>query len=1298
MSAIFPRIRISIDRGGTFTDVYAEIDRLSNEGNESILIEKHVLKLLSEDPHNYSDAPTEAIRRILHIALGEELSPDHPLDTTHIQYIRMGTTIATNALLERKGNPCALIVTEGLGDILSIGNQARPNLFDLKVKKRPPLCCISLEAEERVILDKEDNVYRRHTDHLQLPVKVRRELDKESLATKLKELRKTGLQSLAVALMHSYVFKDHERQVRELAFQHGFKHVSLSSELTPMIKIVPRAFTATVDAYLTPLIKNYINKLRSGFVDHLRNVDVQFMQSDGGLCNIDQFSGYQAILSGPAGGVVGYAKSFYGSGENMNTSRPLIGFDMGGTSTDVSRYSGHFEYIFETETAGVTIQAPQLDINTVAAGGGSRLFYRNGMFYVGPESAGAHPGPVCYRKGGYLTVTDANLMLGRIESSLFPHIFGKNADQSLDEVATRRAFAELTSVINADLRSMNEPEMTPEDVAEGFLKVANEAMCRPIRELTEAKGHDVRKHSLACFGGAGGQHACAIARALGIETVFVHRYSGILSAYGIALADSVVEVQEPLEVSYSEESAREQALLLLLKLKSSVREALRERGFGDASIRFELYVDLRYEGTDFGIMVQCPVSHETCPEEVNFADLFQEQYSIEHGFCIPNRPLIIDNVRVRGLGNVNATHSLKNKSAVGTYDLFVHGIQINEKFVGKSIPVLTTTCYFGDSDGWIDSEVWRMADLPTGRAVLPGPCLIVDTEAGNTIVIEPNSTAYVSSDGNLLIRVRPYKKSPAVPLKATAKLIDQVDHVKLSIYAHRFMSIAEQMGRTLQRTSVSTNIKERLDFSCALFDEMGGLVANAPHVPVHLGSMQDTVRKQINTLGDSWVEDEVILTNHPRAGGSHLPDITVITPVYYDRKPVFYVASRGHHADIGGATPGSMPPFSRTLADEGLAIRSMRIVRNGFFRESELSNLLQEAGCRCLEDVISDVKAQIAANKKGISLVRDLIESEGLMTVQSYMQHIQTAAKHAVQALLREFSHIMTTEEIPFVSFVDYMDDGTPIKLKIRLDRSQGSACFDFSGTGPESEGNTNAPEAVTRSAVIYALRCLVDEDIPLNQGCLDPITIVIPENSILSPSENAAVVGGNVLTSQRVTDVILGAFGACAASQGCMNNLTFGDATMGYYETIGGGSGAGPGWHGASGVQTHMTNTRITDPEIIERRYPVIVREFSLRKGSGGVGRWSGGDGLVRALEFTKTMTISVLSERRKYSPWGCRGGGYASPGVNEIVRKDGSVANLGSKNSVEVHSGDVVRIQTPGGGGFGKASEPLEKRAWET
>lgn len=1281
-----PRVRVAIDRGGTFTDIYAEIDRQHLTSPDEITTDFHVLKLLSVDPQNYPDAPIEGIRRVLQLARPEELERDHPLDTSHIQWIRMGTTVATNALLERDGEPCALVTTEGLKDMLAIGNQARPDIFDLKVKKMPVLYKASIEAEERVRVTK-CNDPQHPTRTLQSSVKVHKELNKEKLCKELQLLRDEGINSLAVALMHSYAFKDHERIVRDVALDLGFSHVSLSSELTPMVRIVPRGFTATVDAYLTPKIREYIGTFKSGFRDGLDGVDVQFMQSDGGLCNIDSFCGYISILSGPAGGVVGYARACYGyerlapEADPAAHAMPVIGFDMGGTSTDVSRYSGRLEHVFETETAGVTIQAPQLDINTVAAGGGSRLFYRNGMFYVGPESAGAHPGPVCYRKGGHLTITDANLLLGRIVPEMFPHIFGENADQPLDVDATKVAFEELTFMINKELKHAGEREMSPEAVAHGFIRVANETMCRPIRQLTEAKGHDVREHALSCFGGAGGQHACAIARALGIETIFVHKYSGVLSAYGIALADSVVEIQEPLDISYADIPARAHALDILEGLRSEAFESLNRRNLRVESIRFELYLNLRYEGTDFGIMVPCPEGMNNRVGEVEFDKLFVSEYTREHGFNIPGRNILVDDVRVRALGSSLSAEGSPHgsPSKVHVAKISFDAVGRPEQKVGAAAPALRSRCYLPQDGGWTAVDVWRSRDLPLGTTVLPGPCIVIDTDAGITIVVDSGCVARIGSDGNILINV----------LRKEAlgeRTIDEgIDHVKLSIFAHRFMGIAEQMGRTLQRTAISTNIKERLDFSCALFDETGGLVANAPHVPVHLGAMQDAVRYQIRKLGDSWKEGEVLLSNHPVAGGTHLPDITVITPVYYNGNVVFYVASRGHHADIGGVTPGSMPPFSKELREEGLAVMSMKLVQKELFKENELVHLLQEAGCRCIRDVISDLRAQVAANNKGINLVTELIAGQGLETVQAYMHHIQEAASNAVRSMLKEIAQNHNQDECSVLQFADKMDDGTQIKLTLRIDAKEGVAVFDFSESGPEVRGNTNAPRAITSSAIIYALRCLVDLDIPLNQGCLDPITIQLADKSILSPTPTAAVVGGNVLTSQRITDIVLGAFHACAASQGCMNNLTFGDSTMGYYETIGGGSGAGPTWHGTSGIQVHMTNTRITDPEILERRYPIVLRHFGYRHGSGGAGKYRGGDGLVRRIEFTKPMMVSVLTERRNFAPWGLNGGASGAKGSNEVKRAGGSVETLGGKNSIDVRAGDVVSILTPGGGGFG-------------
>lgn len=1280
---MYPLVRIAIDRGGTFTDIYAQIVRPNDDDPSKPNIEEHVLKLLSEDPQNYQDAPTEGIRRVLRLATSDLFPPGEPIDTKHIHSIRMGTTIATNALLERKGQPCAFVTTMGLKNLLEIGNQSRPDLFDLKVSKPSVLYEKVLEAHERVILDKTTTPPT---------IKVRTKLDEERLIKDLQKVRQSGISSLAVALMHSYMFPEHERQVRKIALSLGFTNVSLSSELTPMVKIVPRGFTATVDAYLTPKLRDYVSKFKHAFADNLQQTDVQFMQSDGGLCDIDSFFGFISILSGPAGGVVGYARTAYKFEKKAPEASesvaplPVIGFDMGGTSTDVSRYAGRFEHVFETSTAGVTIQAPQLDVNTVAAGGGSRLFFRTGLFYVGPESAGAHPGPVCYRKGGHLTVTDANLLLGRIEPALFPHIFGPNADQPLDVDATRAAFDSLTAEINQHMREAGEAEMTPEIVADGFIRVANETMCRPIRQLTEAKGHDVRDHCLACFGGAGGQHACEIARSLGISTVFIHRFSGVLSAYGIALADSVVEAQEPVDVPYESEDGRANALSMVKALRKKCEDTLHSRRFEDSDITYELYLHLRYDGTDFGIMVLCPSQMNERLDEVDFAQLFTTEYAREHGFSIPSRTIVIDDVRVRALGTARSIEVLDDDVKLPSIQKDGNGNVV--KIIGSATPAMNSKCFSKEAGGWVPMEVWRIHDLPRGEAVLPGPCMIVDSEVGNTVVVDPGCLGRIASDGNILINVAQFSANADDSKKSVEA--QHVDPIKLSIYSNRFMGIAEQMGRTLQRTSISTNIKERLDFSCALFDETGGLVANAPHVPVHLGAMQDAVRYQIRTLGEDWHKGEVILSNHPQAGGSHLPDITVITPVYHEDRVVFYVASRGHHADIGGITPGSMPPFSKLLSDEGVAIRSMKIVKDGLFQEDDILQRLQDAGCRCIRDVISDLRAQVAANQKGIVLVSELISMQGLNPVISYMHHIQNAAAQAVRHMLRTIASNQKAlnndgSQFTTVEFKDAMDDGTMIKLKLTIDETNGSAVFNFEGTGKEVEGNTNAPPAVTSSAIIYALRCLVNEEIPLNQGCIEPIKTVVPEGSILRPSADVAVVGGNVLTSQRVTDVVLGAFGACAASQGCMNNLTFGDATMGYYETLGGGAGAGKGWNGSSGVQTHMTNTRITDAEILERRYPVIVQQFHLREGSGGKGQWNGGDGLVRALEFTKPMTVSLLTERRTMRPWGLQGGADGLAGHNQVRRADGTVQDIGGKGSFDVNHGDVVSVRTPGGGGYG-------------
>uniref|UniRef100_A0A673B8F0 5-oxoprolinase, ATP-hydrolysing n=1 Tax=Sphaeramia orbicularis TaxID=375764 RepID=A0A673B8F0_9TELE len=1222
----------AIDRGGTFTDVFARLP----DGRE------RVLKLLSRDPQNYKDAPTEGIRRVLEEETGKACPRDQPVDTSLIGWIRMGTTVATNALLEREGEKTALLVTKGFKDLLHIGTQARPKLFDLEVAMPEVLYEEVIEVDERVVL---------RQDGCQLPKKdpkcstgdsleVWKQLDLEQVEKDLRAVLSRGITSLAVLLLHSYTWSDHEKAVGSLARRLGFTQVSLSSEVMPMVRAVPRGYTVCADAYLTPKIHQYLKGFTSGFKDSLKDVDVLFMQSDGGLTPMEQFCGSRAVLSGPAGGVVGYAVTSY----NQMEKKPVIGFDMGGTSTDVSRYAGQYEHVFEATTAGVTLQAPQLDINTVAAGGGSRLFFRSGMFVVGPESAGAHPGPACYRKGGPLTVTDANLALGRLLPSFFPKIFGPGENEPLSLEETMKHFHRLTQEINSFLTVPNsQSEMSVEEVAMGFIRVANEAMCRPIRALTQAKGHDTSKHVLACFGGAGGQHACAIARALGMKTVFIHKYSGVLSAYGLALADVVEEVQEPCSLRYEPRSFTELDKRVEL-LSKRCHDTLCGHGF-TRSITTEVFLHMRYEGTDCALMVTAagyPSNAQSC-RGGDFRSAFTKRYLKEFGFIIPDRTIMVDDIRVRGCGK-SGIKSL-NKTMTG------HG--------------KVTKCYF--EDGYLDTSVYLWEELPCGHSI-PGPAIIIDKNS--TILVEPCCEAHLTEGGDVCV---------AVGSDPHCALGTELNTVQLSIFSHRFMSIAEQMGRVLQRTSISTNIKERLDFSCAVFGPDGGLVSNAPHIPVHLGAMQETVQYQIKALGDKLKKGDVILSNHPCAGGSHLPDLTVITPVFREgiSGPVFFVASRGHHADIGGITPGSMPPHSTSLQQEGAVFTSFKLVTGGVFQEEAVTEALmapaQYPGCsgtRNLHDNLSDLRAQVAANQRGSQLVGELIDSYGLAVVQAYMGYIQSNAELAVRDMLRDFARRRRQQTGSLeVESEDFMDDGTPIKLRVQINEAEGSAVFDFTGTGTEVWGNCNAPRAITLSALIYCLRCMVGQDIPLNQGCLTPIKVIIPPGSILQPSMNAAVVGGNVLTSQRVVDVIFKAFEVCAASQGCMNNISFGSERVGYYETVAGGAGAGPGWNGRSGVHSHMTNTRITDPEILEKRYPVILEQFSLRQNSGGAGKYYGGDGVIRKLLFRNNVVLSVLTERRSTRPYGLQGGEDGAAGLNQLHRADGRVLNLGAKTSVTLH-----------------------------
>ncbi|KAL4805926.1 5-oxoprolinase [Aspergillus unguis] len=1266
-------IRIAIDRGGTFTDVWASLP------NQPDI----VLKLLSVDPANYADAPTEGIRRVLSISTGTTIPRGVPLPKTSLESIRMGTTVATNALLERKGTRHAFLVTKGFRDLLQIGYQSRPRLFDLEIVKAEVLYSAVREVDERVTIegfDEDDDPESIFNKGVEVPgvleraesgdmVRILKPLDEHSVRETLKELRAEGSDTLAVCLTHSHIFPAHEQRIQELALEEGFSHISLSSAVAAkMIKMVPRGSSSSADAYLTPEIKRYLASFAAGFEGGtLDGVRCDFMQSDGGLVSHHRFSGLRGILSGPAGGVVGYARTCY----DAASKTPVVGFDMGGTSTDVSRYGGHFEHVFESTTAGVTIQSPQLDINTVAAGGGSILFWRNGLFVVGPESASSHPGPACYRKGGPLTITDANLFLGRLIPDLFPRVFGESEDQPLDVDVVREKFESLTREIYSDTGK----RLTPEEVACGFLDVANEAMCRPIRALTEGKGYDIASHNLAVFGGAGGQHACDIARTLKISTIAIHRFSSILSAYGMALADVVQEAQEPVNETYSATS-HSKLEARLASLQVTVKKQLLGQGIQDKDITYERYLNMRYQGTETSMMVLRPADGD-------FAAEFRRMHLREFSFCFPDGRLIyVDDVRVRGIG--------RSERRDGEGEEL--GLQLRERFTPLTHSKVEKAPVYFPVIGWQDTPVFPLQDLVPGIEI-PGPAVIVDQT--QTLVVAPDTVAKV---------LRSHVVIEVLSTSSTTAQSNEVDHIQLSVFGHRFMSIAEQMGRALQKTAVSLNIKERLDFSCALFGPDGDLVANAPHVPVHLGSMSYAVKHQHNLHKGTLVPGDVLVSNHPESGGTHLPDITVITPVFdTDSTVAFYVASRGHHTDIGGLGGTSMPPNSTELWQEGAAIRSFKLIHAGTFNEQGITDILLSpgdfpgcTGSRHIEDNLSDLKAQVAANHRGMVLVQALIRESTLPTVQLYMRAIQSNAELAVRKYLLSIRESLGAS----LSATDQMDNGTPISLRIHIS-PDGSAVFDFSGTGVEILSNINAPPAITHSAIIYTLRLLIGSDIPLNQGCLAPITTVLPKGSFLNPSAGPAVCAGNTQTSQRVVDVILRAFKAAAASHGCMNCIGFFGGSSrnkdgfayAFGETICGGSGATATADGASGVHTHMTNTRITDAESLEKRYPVVLREFGIRRGTGGRGLRCGGDGVVRDIECRADLSFSVITERRSVAPYGMGGGGEGSRGVNYWVRRvrddnggeEERWVNMGSKNMVKMKAGDRCVIHTPGGGGWG-------------
>lgn len=1196
-----------IDRGGTFTDIVAR----DPDGCLS------TRKLLSENPGRYRDAAVAGIRATL------GLGADAPIDPGVIEAVKMGTTVATNALLERKGERVLLLVNRGFADMPRIGNQARPRLFDLDVRLPELLHERVAEIGGRVAVDGAEI----------------EPLDEDAARMALAAAHADGIRAVAVVLMHAWAHPAHELRLGELARQAGFTQVSLSHQASPLPRIVPRGDTAVVDAYLSPILRRYVEQVSAELGAHTR---LYFMQSNGGLAEAGSFQGKDAILSGPAGGIVGAARTAAMAGIER-----IIGFDMGGTSTDVALYAGEFERAFETMVAGVRMRAPMMAINTVAAGGGSILKFDGARFRVGPESAGAVPGPACYRRGGPLTVTDANVMVGKIQPAHFPSIFGPTGAEPLDAEVVRAGFAALAEEIAAATGTPQDPRA----VAEGFLRVAVANMANAIKQVSIQKGHDATRFALQCFGGAGGQHACLVADALGMETVFLHPFAGVLSAYGMGLADQSVireaAVEAPLDAEAMPGLAGQ-----LAALEQAGRAALAAQGADPARLSAALRLHLRYAGTDSFL----PVAFG--PHDAVLA-AFTEAHRRRFGFATPERPVIVEAciAEVTAPGERVAEAALPPRPR-GEAPVPLEAVPLFTEGAGHTAPVF-------------DREALRAEDR------IPGPALI--REANATTVVEPGWTADVTALNHLILR----RTTP----RQAARIADagRPDPVMLELFNNLFMNIAEQTGAVLQNTSLSVNIKERLDFSCALFDATGALIANAPHVPVHLGAMGESVRTVIRTRGATLRPGDVVALNNPFNGGTHLPDITVITPVFDQagREILFFVGSRGHHADIGGLTPGSTPPNSAMLEDEGVVIDDFLLVEQGRFREAEFRALLASARypARSPDVNVADIKAQVAANEKGVQELSRAIAEFGLGTVGAYMRHVMDNAEESVRRVL---------DRLPDGAFATTIDDGTPLVVAVRVDREGRRAVIDFTGTGPQRPNNFNAPAAVCRAVVLYAFRCLVGEDIPLNDGCLKPLEIVAPEGSLLNPrgggpGGGAAVVAGNTEVSQMTCNALLAALGACASAQATMNNLLFGDADYQYYETVCGGTGAGPGFDGTGPVQTHMTNTRMTDAEILELRYPVRLEEFAIRRGSGGAGRWHGGDGARRRIRFLRPMEAVIVASRRTVAPHGLQGGADGAAGRQWVERADGGTQWLGGSDSARLAAGDVLGLETPGGGGWG-------------
>ncbi|HKR37330.1 MAG TPA: hydantoinase B/oxoprolinase family protein [Steroidobacteraceae bacterium] len=1209
-----------IDRGGTFTDIVGRQP-------DGVLV---TLKLLSENPERYSDAAVQGIRELLGVG-------DQPIPAGAIDVVRMGTTVATNALLERKGDRTVLAITRGFADALRIGYQHRPKLFVRHIELPSMLYEQVVEIDERIGAHGE----------------VVRAADLQQAERDLRSAFDRGIRSCAIALLHGYRYPQHESQLEALARRIGFVQVSVSHQVSPLMKLVARGDTTVVDAYLSPVLRRYVNQVAA----QLPGVKLQFMQSSGGLADAQQFQGKDAILSGPAGGIVGAARTAQQAG-----IRKIISFDMGGTSTDVAHYAGEYERAFDAEVAGVRLRAPLMQIHTVAAGGGSICQFDGVRLRVGPESAGADPGPAAYRRGGPLTVTDCNVLLGRIQPEFFPAVFGHGGDQPLDGQVVAERFRALA----ADIQNATGVPQTPHSVAAGCIRIAVENMANAIKKISVQRGHDVTEYTLSCFGGAAGQHACLVADALGMQTVFMHPLAGVLSAYGIGLADVTMMKQRAVEAVLDDRALAELHAPFAV-LVSDARESLLAQGIADADITIVRRVALKYEGTDSTL--QLPVATKAA----ELTSLFLDQYQLRYGFLMPERKLVIESISAEAVGS-NRTESWAKAQPTES----------------RSAAPIVRPVFFGEQwhdTPFFDRDSLRPQDTITGPAVI--------RERNTTIVIEPGWRAEVTALNHLLLRrIEPLQRASAIGTR--------VDPVLLEVFNNLFMSIAEQMGVTLANTATSVNIKERLDFSCALFDAQGNLIANAPHMPVHLGSMGESVQEIMRRRGDTMRPGDVYVLNAPYAGGTHLPDVTVVMPVFLEvtgvtkvtrvtgpdssslssppspSSPSFYVAARGHHADIGGITPGSMPSDSAHIDEEGVLLDNVQLVANGVFLEAELRALLSggKYPARNVEQNLADLRAQVAACHKGGTELAAMVGHFGLPVVHAYMQHVQDNAEEAVRRVI---------DALTDGDFEYPMDNGARVRVSIRIDKQARAANIDFAGTSAQQPNNFNAPAPVTRAAVLYVFRTLVNDEIPMNAGCLKPLQLCVPVGSMLNPQYPAAVVAGNVETSQCVTDCLYGALGALAASQGTMNNFTFGDGAHQYYETICGGSGAGADFDGASAVQTHMTNSRLTDPEVLEWRFPVRLEDFRIRRGSGGAGRHRGGDGTERRLRFLQPMTAVLLANHRKIAPFGLAGGQPGATGKNWIERVDGSVEHFGATHVAQLNADDVFVIQTPGGGGFG-------------